>query len=114
MSARSSVGRSSVGGDGGGAAALDGELSNFGDAIPPLMGAGDYGDERHGADGGAQCVVEGSQVIHTADEAEMPLVGEIRLNLGRNFRHFFPGVFGEAFGGGVDKLQTGCLLYYFL
>ena len=78
-SAGSGVGASAS----GGAAALDGELFNFGDAIPPLMVVGinehDVHEEIHGvADGGVQWVVEGSQTIHTADEADMPLVGEIR------------------------------------
>lgn len=96
--ALSSVGGGgSSGGGGGGASGMPpggvgGGMFGFD------FGAGvltmDHGGGHEGAEGGSQgggveWVMEGGEAIAMTDEVELPLVGEIHLNLGRNFGHFF-------------------------
>lgn len=73
------------GGDGGGG----GGMLNFGDDNGmAVVGHGGGGHGEAGG-GGVEWVVQGGEVFATADEEHVPMVGEIRLNLGRNFGHFF-------------------------
>lgn len=53
-------------------------------------GAGAGGGDGGGsAGGGVEWVMQGGEQVGTTEDAEVPLVGEIRLSMGRNFGHFF-------------------------
>lgn len=66
----------------------------FGGGVAPAVG-GAYGGGHDGVDlgageqGGVEWVIQGSEGIATVEEADMALVGEIRLKLGKNFGRFF-------------------------